>query len=695
MKRLFVFLFTVTLAINVFSDDVDIQDVIDAGLPVLYVETVDGEEPTFDKVTHPEGMMGEGITNATKVPGRIRIVLGGADLYDSGDYVAKTSGMTIMIRGNTSAYANKKPYKIKLQQKADLLNRGDDAKYGDKNWILVKDESLLYKIGFKVNELVGLQWTPQYRYVNLVFNGEYRGLYMLLESVERNTECRLNVKKTGYIYELDAYWWNEDRYFNSSVSTKINYTYKYPDSDDVTEEQNDYIQGVVDAVEASMQDGTYNNYIDINSFASWMLGRDLLGNTDGAGSNQYFTKYDNTTASKVMMGNLWDFDAIMKSTSWDAAHISYYSFFRSLFNNVNKSFVRAYKEKWNTLKTSFFTDMEAYLDDFASSEEAIAFDKSILLDNARWGRSLTNVASRVETAKSWFTDREGWLETNIAEINDQEDTYNNTLAIVNAGTVEIAGVELNGGDSFTTTACSDVILKLKPGTNMTVTYLKIDNVDVTEDIVNYEYTIAHVLGKHKVEVRYDRTLVHMPTIYATYCSTANLDFTAVEGLDAYVAKIYDKENGMIILEKLDKAPAGTGLILVGTANEDYQIPIATSVSVISDNMLVGVNETATINPDDGSYQNYILANRTSGLGFYKLTDSGSLAAGKAYLQVPQLVNNARVLTFAFSNDNGTTGIKLVEEKTSATSDYYNLTGLRVKTLGKGIYIKNGKKVINR
>ncbi len=99
MKRLFVFLFTVTLAINVFSDDVDIQDVIDAGLPVLYVETVDGEEPTFDKVTHPEGMMGEGITNATKVPGRIRIVLGGADLYDSGDYVAKTSGMTIMIRG--------------------------------------------------------------------------------------------------------------------------------------------------------------------------------------------------------------------------------------------------------------------------------------------------------------------------------------------------------------------------------------------------------------------------------------------------------------------------------------------------------------------------------------------------------------------------------------------------------------------
>ena len=39
--------------------------------------------------------------------------------YDSGDYVDGESGMTLKIRGNTSAWQLRKPYKIKLQKKAD------------------------------------------------------------------------------------------------------------------------------------------------------------------------------------------------------------------------------------------------------------------------------------------------------------------------------------------------------------------------------------------------------------------------------------------------------------------------------------------------------------------------------------------------------------------------------------------------
>ena len=137
-KIYFVMVLLLSVTIGAQADNVEIQDVIDAGLPILYVETVDGEEPTYDVAYAPEGQNGKGITNATKVPGRIRLVQDGIDLYDSGEYVAKTSGMTIKVRGNTSAADSpKKPYKIKLQVKADLLNRGNDAKYADKNWILI------------------------------------------------------------------------------------------------------------------------------------------------------------------------------------------------------------------------------------------------------------------------------------------------------------------------------------------------------------------------------------------------------------------------------------------------------------------------------------------------------------------------------------------------------------------------------
>ena len=111
------------------------------GLPVITIETVDGEEPTCERADPPEeeGAVGMGITNATKVPGRLCITLGGDTLYDSGPYVKGASGMRVKIRGNSSAWTPKKPYKVMLERKADLLLRGDEERYADRDWVLLKD----------------------------------------------------------------------------------------------------------------------------------------------------------------------------------------------------------------------------------------------------------------------------------------------------------------------------------------------------------------------------------------------------------------------------------------------------------------------------------------------------------------------------------------------------------------------------
>ena len=67
-----------------------LSQVVATGLPVLCVETVEHEEPTCDYVSAPAGCMGLGISNATKVPGRLTVYqrIGGMDslMYDSGDY---------------------------------------------------------------------------------------------------------------------------------------------------------------------------------------------------------------------------------------------------------------------------------------------------------------------------------------------------------------------------------------------------------------------------------------------------------------------------------------------------------------------------------------------------------------------------------------------------------------------------------
>lgn len=398
------------------SKEVSLQEVKNAGLPILTIITVNGEEPTYEKADPPKGCIGLSIKNATKVPARLTLSFDGTVLYDSGDYVEGKSGITVKVRGNTSAFGHKKPYKLKLQKKADLLRRGD-KKFNDKDWALIKDEYLFAKTGLKTNELLGLQWTPAYEYVNLVFNGEYRGVYMLIETVERNVNCRLNVAETGYIFENDAYWWNEDKYIPSTLSSSVQYTYKYPDGDKVNEEQHTYIKNLVSQFENSFKNGTYTDYIDVISFANWMLCHDLLGCKDGAGSNVFLTKYDNTAETKVMMANLWDFDSAFsaeRSQKWDAAHNR--SFFSLLFNSTNQSFVRTYKRRWDEIKFTLFNQIDAYLTNYAKSKECTALNKSLVLDSKRWNVETVSVTSEIDYIRLWFATRKDWLEESIHKL---------------------------------------------------------------------------------------------------------------------------------------------------------------------------------------------------------------------------------------------------------------------------------------
>ena len=385
-------------------------------LPTVMIETVNGEELTCELVQAPEGCLGQSIRNANKVGAKMVIVQDGQTLYGSGDYQESEKGVTIKIRGNSSAYKRKKGYKLKLQKKADLLGR-NDAKYEDKEWVLITDErtSLNTLIGLKVSELLGLPWTPAYKFVYLELNGDPRGLYLLMESVKRKA-TRLDVSKEGYIFELDPYWWNEDLYFETRMTEtpEVKYTFKYPDPEDITPEQVSYLKGYMDEMEEALIDyNHYQEYIDVESFAAWVLAQDILGNFDGFGSNIFITKYDNTPNSKIKMGNLWDFDAIMSTPGeWSESH-RYPLFVRLLTNGSDTSMATAYEKLWDAQKDSLFIKLYAYLDRLAASEEGKNLNQAFKVDTERWGRQATTVEESIEKAKAWFEERRLWLEEAI------------------------------------------------------------------------------------------------------------------------------------------------------------------------------------------------------------------------------------------------------------------------------------------
>lgn len=388
-----------------------LETTLDAGLPVLDIHTIGGEEPTCDYVYAPSGALGRSITNATKVPARAVIYeADGTISYDSGTYAKDVSGITIRIRGNNSAFVEKKPYKLKLQRKAALI----DGSTPDKDWLLIKNDilSLNTLIGLKVNELIGMAWTPKGVYVNLILNDDYRGIYMLIESVNRNTSGRINVdSEEGRIFEWDPYWWNEDYYIEDSHNNK--FTFKYPEPDKLSPAERDRMHELLDSIEDAIEVGNYARYLDIESFVNWQMAHDILGTYDGAGSNIYFTLYDDT--SKVQMVTLWDFDTIERQwEGWSGIHYAQDFWFYRLFQSEDRTFALAYLKRWKEVSPVIFEAMEAWLEEYEQTTEFAGLILSYPLDMKRYNCNSLSPKKDIQTAKKWFATRREWMEAAIS-----------------------------------------------------------------------------------------------------------------------------------------------------------------------------------------------------------------------------------------------------------------------------------------
>ena len=140
------------------------------------------------------------------------------------------------------------------------------------------------------------------------------------------------------------------------------------------------------------------------------------------------------------------------------------------------------------------------------------------------------------------------------------------------------------------------------------------------------------------------------TAKSTYVTTYALDFTDVEGLDAYVATA--AANGSVTLEEVGAVPAGTPLMLIGTAGTEYSVPVVASADAPETNMFRAGDGTTGF---DGTTFDYILY--TDGL-FYQI-GSGTVATNKAYLHCTSDPTTplSRELSISFG---GVTGVENVE-----------------------------------
>ena len=163
--------------------------------------------------------------------------------------------------------------------------------------------------------------------------------------------------------------------------------------------------------------------------------------------------------------------------------------------------------------------------------------------------------------------------------------------------------------------------------------------------------------------------------YNTYVPKKALDFSSVEGITAYYVTAVTATEATIT--ETTTVAAGEGIILKGTADAEYEVPVATTE--------VGKSTTNKLATGTVAEGDYILFD-----GKFVPCTGGTLPDGKAYLPKAAIsTSSAKALILGFGDATG------INEAKAAKADgaIYSISGVRVAEPQKGVYIMNGRKVI--
>lgn len=126
--------------------------------------------------------------------------------------IKENNQVTLQAFGNARGRGNytwdgypKKPYKIKFDEKQAVC--GFPA---NKDWVLLSDycdKSLLRTACMcDISEALQIDYPVRYRHVHLYLNGEYKGVYLLTDQIERKKH-RVDIADDGFLFENDNYAW--------------------------------------------------------------------------------------------------------------------------------------------------------------------------------------------------------------------------------------------------------------------------------------------------------------------------------------------------------------------------------------------------------------------------------------------------------------------------------------------------------
>ena len=345
--------------------------------------------------------------------------------------------------------------------------------------ILFDTTFLFHRLGYEIFRSMG-NYAARSRFTELEINGQYQGIYLLMEKLKRD-ENRINIQSIseidnsgealtgGYILKIDKtsgsevgtdqpldYFdnnWADDARYTEAVSFRSDFSifgeelqeapfgepyhanqyletyfvYEYPDYKLITPEQKNYLQNEIGQFERALleRDGSYTNFIDLQSFVDYFILNELTMNEDAYRLSTFLYKDRN---GPIHLGPVWDLNIgyhrkwnRVPESDWIANfndHVPEDAWMVPFWWDIlleDDSFKSHLKSRWQTLRSASLqiSTIESRID---SDVKTLKDSGAIQRNFERWTGIDVDYDAEIAALKDYLGRRINWMDQKIAQM---------------------------------------------------------------------------------------------------------------------------------------------------------------------------------------------------------------------------------------------------------------------------------------
>ncbi|MBO6158089.1 MAG: CotH kinase family protein [Firmicutes bacterium] len=320
-------------------------DKLTTHLPILVLttsgETIPGK-PLVENGIHTGFISGD--QGQSEIVASYRIIDQEGSWHHVGDAASEEGSCLFRIRGNSSRWFDKSSYRMRLvdgMAPGDLVTQDMDVQTIKKSLMGMEkgDEWALYGpfldktlirnyMWMNLSGLIMPGWTPNVRFCEVILDGSYQGVYVLMEMIDVSAD-RLNLEKysegdlaTSYVVRIEPNISYEKYIHNFTF-----YTYRmepgrkmeliYPGLKYQNDTVKQYVQTDFSQVERMVFESTsvgtqgvfsspaWKSQVDLDSFVDYYIIEEFLGVNDVFSASTYFYR---NVRGKLAIGPVWDFN---------------------------------------------------------------------------------------------------------------------------------------------------------------------------------------------------------------------------------------------------------------------------------------------------------------------------------------------------------------------------------------------------